>query len=64
MRLLQEMIKTQILTKIEHHLYKTKIKESQNIPPAQNLNLQDSATKVAPVKLPRLQNWQLLMVIF
>ena len=54
MRLLQEMIKTQILTKIEHHLYKTKIKESQNIPPAQNLNLQDSATKVAPVKLPRL----------
>ena len=57
MRLLQEMIKTQILTKIEHHLYKTKIKESQNIPPAQNLNLQDSATKVAPVKLPRLRNW-------
>ena len=58
---------TWILTKIEHDLHKTKIKESQNTPPVQNLTLQDKEVKDIPVKLPKLEiskfngnvlNWQ------
>ena len=56
-----------ILTKIEHVLHKIKIKESQNIPPVQNLTLGDNEVKDIPVKLPKLDigkfngnilNWQ------
>ena len=46
---------TRILTKIEHVLHKIKIKESQNIPPVQNLALQDNEAKDIPVKLPKLE---------
>ena len=61
------MIKTRILTKIEHVLHKIKIKESQSIPPVQNSALRDNKAKDIPVKLPKLEiskfngntlNWQ------
>ena len=65
MTLLLEMIKTQ---GIEHVLHKIKNEKRCNIPPVQNLNLQDTATKkVTPLKLPKFEiskfngiilNWQ------
>ena len=58
---------TMILTKIEHVLHKIRIKESQNIPPVQNLTLRDNEVNDILVKLPKLEiskfngiilNWQ------
>ena len=55
------------MTKIEHVLHKIKIKESQTIPPVQNLTLRDSEAKDILVKPPKLEiskfngnilNWQ------
>ena len=42
-----------ILTKIEHVLHQNLRKS--NIPPLQNLTLQDKTTKVISVKLPELE---------
>ena len=43
------------MTKIEHVLHKIKIKESQTIPPVENLALRDNKAKDIPVKLPNLE---------
>ena len=46
---------TRILTEIEHVLHRIRIKESQTIPPVQNLTLRDNEAKGIPVKLPKLE---------
>ena len=44
-----------ILTKIGHIFHKISVKESQNIPPVQNLTLRDNEAKGIPVKFPKLE---------
>ena len=55
MRLLQKIIKTQILTKIVQVFLKIQMKESQNIPPVPCLTLKENEAKRIPVKLLKLQ---------